>query len=335
MKAQIICYKTTIKQKQLDEIRALLPTITEINIKQYSGEIKLLENLYTKTKNIDFNWHKTLFDSNYDIKCLVFEEGTLTKVGITSYWGGYFLDTNSTHEFYITNLSEKNLDQRARNNNFKTNLAWMFCHEYLHGSVWGNTRSASQASDLPHEWEKQGILKKKLAEDVERYQLLNQTKSLLERLKDLLKKNLVNRKNMIHPIPKEYRDKISQRFLVPNKWYKSGVHNGTDWAVPSGTPIYAPEDGEMIAVFNNHHSMGNAGYYNFGGIAMRVMHLIKVPKLGKYKTGQILGYSGNTGMSTNSHVHLDLWKNGIIEVKEILTKKGVQDNLLDPESFFS
>lgn len=332
MKAQIICYNTTISPNQLDELKTLMPIITAIDIEQYQGEIKLFDNPYTKTKSVDFNWLRTIFDPYYDIKCFVFAKDGLKDLGITNHWGLYSLDVNTKHEYYITNLGEDKLDKRAKANGFKTNFAWMFCHEYMHGSVWGNTRNASQAANLPHEWEKEGVLKEKLAEDVKHYQLLNQTKSLLERFLELLKKKS---SVAVHPIPKEYRKYISQHFLTPNNLYISGVHNGTDWAVPKDTPIYAPQDGTITAVYKDHATLGNACEFVFGDKAMRVLHLSKVPKLGKYKAGAVLGYSGNSGLSTGHHVHLDVWKHGKIEIEKILTKQGVKDNLLDPEVYFN
>lgn len=59
------------------------------------------------------------------------------------------------------------------------------------------------------------------------------------------------------------------------------------------------------------------------------MHLHKPAKTGKYKEGSIIGYIGNTGAySLGSHLHIDISKNGILNLKDL-------KNFEDPELFFS
>ena len=128
--------------------------------------------------------------------------------------------------------------------------------------------------------------------------------------------------------------KITQKWLEPNPSYKSGYHPGLDYACPIGTPICAPYDGRITKVFDNDPSRGNALHYLFSlngkDYAIRCLHLNKVPIVGTYKQGDIIGYTGNTGMSTGPHLHIDLWKDGYIRPEKIITLQGIKDNQLDP-----
>ena len=89
-------------------------------------------------------------------------------------------------------------------------------------------------------------------------------------------------------------------------------HNGTDFAAPTGTPIMASGSGTVIT----------AGWRGNGGNCVRIRHnssyttgyghLSKfATKVGKkVRQGQIIGYVGNTGMSTGPHLHYTVKYNG-------------------------
>ena len=83
-----------------------------------------------------------------------------------------------------------------------------------------------------------------------------------------------------------------------------GMHYGTDFAVPTGTPIVAPEDGVVwMAGWNG--DAGNMVAINSGNVQHKLMHLsqVKVKPGEKVKKGQVVGLSGNTGLSTGPHLH--------------------------------
>lgn len=139
---------------------------------------------------------------------------------------------------------------------------------------------------------------------------------------------------MIFPLPEKYRHAITQSFGIPNALYQSGIHNGTDWACPIGTSVVAPCDGEIIHRYLNHPTMGMCVYFSNGeGMYMRFMHLSEAMVQGKYKQGDIIGKTGNSGLSTGSHIHIDAW-NCPINTNLIKTKAGVFKYMVDPNTLF-
>ena len=90
------------------------------------------------------------------------------------------------------------------------------------------------------------------------------------------------------------------------------MHNGVDLAAPQGTPIYASRSGTVSAATYDSSS----GYYvqiNHGdGYRSIYMHMTHyVVGYGQYVSqGQVIGYCGSTGLSTGSHLHFGISKNG-------------------------
>lgn len=91
---------------------------------------------------------------------------------------------------------------------------------------------------------------------------------------------------------------------------KKEFHQGVDLRADIGTPIYAPADGVIeFAGYNN----SGFGYlviieHNFG-FKTRFAHMSRkdVVKEGEFvKKGDLIGYSGNTGLSTGPHLHYEI-----------------------------
>jgi murein DD-endopeptidase MepM/ murein hydrolase activator NlpD len=84
----------------------------------------------------------------------------------------------------------------------------------------------------------------------------------------------------------------------------SGMHLGTDFAVPIGTPIKAPQDG-VVSRTGSDNMNGTFVEINSGGVIHSLLHLSqsKVTSGQQVKKGQVVGLSGNTGHSTGPHLH--------------------------------
>lgn len=89
-------------------------------------------------------------------------------------------------------------------------------------------------------------------------------------------------------------------------------HNGIDLAAPSGSPILAAYDGEVIAADYNG-SMGNYVMINHGGGLITIyMHAssLGVSKGDWVTKGQKIAGVGTTGRSTGNHLHFGVRLNG-------------------------
>lgn len=92
-------------------------------------------------------------------------------------------------------------------------------------------------------------------------------------------------------------------------------HRGTDFAAPTGTPVYAPAKGlvKFVATLSGY---GNVIYLKHGSELVTVYaHLSKFAKGlksgNRVKKGELIGYVGSTGMSTGPHLHYEIRVNGI------------------------
>jgi murein DD-endopeptidase MepM/ murein hydrolase activator NlpD len=91
------------------------------------------------------------------------------------------------------------------------------------------------------------------------------------------------------------------------------MHNGIDFAAPTGTAIFATADGKVISVEEKFDSYGKMIIIDHGfGYTTRYAHLQAfLVKAGqKIKRGEQIGYVGNTGLSTASHLHYEILLNG-------------------------
>lgn len=115
-------------------------------------------------------------------------------------------------------------------------------------------------------------------------------------------------------IPLERTPRISSTFNLNRKHPITGrvtAHKGTDFAVPTGTPVVAPGDGVVVkAVY--HRLAGNYIVIRHGRqYTTRFLHLSKfLVKQGEtVRRGQRIGLSGNTGRSTGPHLHYEFHVN--------------------------
>lgn len=96
----------------------------------------------------------------------------------------------------------------------------------------------------------------------------------------------------------------------PNAKY--GRHSGDDSANSIGTPVYAPSNGVVTSyVVSVYH--GNVVEIFDGSLYPHVFHLSRVSvKPGtKVIEGQLIGYTGNTGLSTGPHIHFGVSKKSV------------------------
>lgn len=82
-------------------------------------------------------------------------------------------------------------------------------------------------------------------------------------------------------------------------------HHGQDFPAKVGTPVYAPQAGRVTLAGKNGTAGIEVRILRTGNTQSRLLHLSQVKvKVGQtVKEGQLVGLSGNTGLTTGPHLH--------------------------------
>jgi len=89
-------------------------------------------------------------------------------------------------------------------------------------------------------------------------------------------------------------------------------HNGTDYAAPTGTPVWAAGDGTVIEA-GYTRANGNYIFLKHGNhIVTRYLHLSRkqVSRGDRVRQGQTIGRVGMTGLATGPHLHYEFLVHG-------------------------
>lgn len=187
---------------------------------------------------------------------------------------------------------------------------------------------------LPSELRNSGIGGVSRYEDFEDLPNSDLAKKIAQKVDNLMKKTYVEVKSLdeldslaqqkqlmlasvpaIMPIRREFLKSRPSGFRMRlHPIYKRRImHWGMDFSMPSGSEIYATGDGTVI---KTKRGRGYGIYvvikHNYGGYETLYAHMKKAAvKPGKkVKRGEIIGYVGNTGVSTAPHLHYEVHKNG-------------------------
>lgn len=119
----------------------------------------------------------------------------------------------------------------------------------------------------------------------------------------------------IQPVSNKTLERISSGFgMRIHPLYKiKQFHSGQDFASPIGTAVYATADGVVEKAEHSDHGYGNNIKINHGfGYETLYGHLngFNVKEGQKVKRGSVIGFVGNTGLSTGPHLHYEVIKNG-------------------------
>lgn len=167
---------------------------------------------------------------------------------------------------------------------------------------------------------------------------LSTSQDLLDQLSDMnadtqtLLDNVDLVSGKIEELKKAYdalEQKEQQRWVVPMRYKvitspygyrdhpvagEAKFHYGIDMAADRGTPIVAARSGTVtMATYDD-----NSGYFvyidHMDGFGSCYMHMDKyiVNKDQFVQTGQVIGYCGDTGVSTGVHLHFEVYKDNVM-----------------------
>ena len=108
------------------------------------------------------------------------------------------------------------------------------------------------------------------------------------------------------------------------------MHNGIDFSLPKGTPVYATGDGVIKLIKSSLGGYGKQIEIDHGfGYKTKYAHMdmFNVRKGQKVKRGEVIGYVGNSGGSTAPHCHYEIVKDG----KKVNPVKYFLQDLTDEE----
>ncbi|WMN07602.1 peptidoglycan DD-metalloendopeptidase family protein [Marivirga arenosa] len=102
-----------------------------------------------------------------------------------------------------------------------------------------------------------------------------------------------------------------RRYHPVQKRYKA--HLGTDYAAPTGTPIYAAGDGVILKARYEKFNGRNVKIRHNATYSTQYLHMSRIAKGikpgSKVKQGQLIGYVGSTGLASGPHLCYRFWKN--------------------------
>ena len=90
------------------------------------------------------------------------------------------------------------------------------------------------------------------------------------------------------------------------------LHTGIDITMPNGTPLHATADG-VVSFSDRSGGSGNIVVIEHGhGLSTVYAHNTRNRVMAgqTVKRGDIIAYSGSTGITTGPHLHYEVWRNG-------------------------
>jgi murein DD-endopeptidase MepM/ murein hydrolase activator NlpD len=123
------------------------------------------------------------------------------------------------------------------------------------------------------------------------------------------------------------------RTVDAKRLYVSGTHNGVDFRASRGTPVKSVLSGVVEGIGNTDEQKGCYSYGKWilikhpNGLSSLYAHLdlIKVTSGQNISTGEIVGYSGQTGYSTGPHLHLTLYASQGVTIQKYSSSRNCKN----------
>lgn len=136
-----------------------------------------------------------------------------------------------------------------------------------------------------------------------------------------------------YPLDSIFVTQAFGRTIDAQRLYVSGTHNGVDFRASRGTPVKSSLDGVVEGLGNTD---AQKGCYSYGkwvlikhpnGLSTLYAHLdlIKVSNGQSVNTGEIIGYSGQTGYATGPHLHFTVYASQGVEVQRYSSSRNCKN----------
>lgn len=135
------------------------------------------------------------------------------------------------------------------------------------------------------------------------------------------------------PLDNVYITQYFGKTIDAKRLYVSGTHNGLDFRASRGTPVKAALSGVVKGFGNTDEQRGCYSYGKWilvehsNGLSTLYAHLdlIKVSAGQNVTTGEVIGYSGNTGYSTGPHLHITVYASQGVEIQRYSSSKNCKN----------
>lgn len=138
------------------------------------------------------------------------------------------------------------------------------------------------------------------------------------------------------PLDKVYITQMFGKTVDAKKLYVSGSHNGVDFRASVGTRVKNVLTGVVVGTGNTDIY---PGCYSFGkwvmvkhdnGLSTIFGHLsvISVSTNQRLQTGDLIGYSGNTGYTTGPHLHISVYATQGVRIEKFVNSIGCKQATL-------
>lgn len=325
------------KDKTLDQVEKLIVQISEYNeeIDELNGKINTLQ---IKIKEAQKQIEQDEFEYKKEQKSLdkrlvaIYKSGEtsyldflLSSTSIVDFLSGYYLisevvdyDTKmleslEKHRQKIQKEKDELEDNKKNLNNSKTALASKnqelkvikkTKENYVRELSDDEKKLEQQLSELT--LYEQNINKRIVAlqKQYDKKKIKNNSSSLKSELSDSFAKTELNYR-FGYPVKNH---NIGTKYGVSGKYWSSGHHTGVDFPVPTGTPVYSVEDGQVVDCGKNKAYGYFVEVYHGNNIYSFYAHASNyIVSIGQHVSkGQQIMYSGATGNVTAAHLHFEI-----------------------------
>ncbi len=123
--------------------------------------------------------------------------------------------------------------------------------------------------------------------------------------------------------------------------YNGKGHTGVDFAASIGTPVRAALSGTVVGVGNTDLIYGCYSYGKWvmvkhaDGLSTLYAHLsLQTVSVGSaVGTGQLVGYSGNTGYTTGPHLHFGVYATEGVQITKLASSKNCRNAVIPVATF--